>query len=104
MVDRLKRALVESFVGAIALGYLLAEVVLYFVRVFTSPVTVWAERNLFRGLVPGTTSFSDPPLRAVASPATGFVILLLVWYLLVRWLYFTPLKEERPEPNPEQAS
>ncbi len=54
MVDRLKRILVESFIGAIALGYMLAEVVLYFVSVFTSPVSTWATRNLYRVLAPVT--------------------------------------------------
>src|SRR5690349_8300621 len=34
MPKRLKRTLVESYVGAIALGYLLAEVILYFAYIF----------------------------------------------------------------------
>ncbi len=104
MVDRLKRVLVKSFIGAIALGYVLAEVMLYFVNVFTSPVSAWATRNLYRGLVPGSAAFSGSPLRAAASPAIAFVLLLLVWYLLLRWLYFTPLKEEESEPNPKQTA
>jgi hypothetical protein len=103
MIDRLKQVLVESFIGAIALGYLLAEAVLYFVRVFDSPVAALATRNLYRGLVPGTTAFSNSPLQAAVSPAVAFVLLLLVWYLLLRWLYFTPLKKESA-PNPEQTT
>jgi hypothetical protein len=104
MFDRLKRALVESFIGAIALGYLLAEVIQYFVNVFTSPVTAWVTRNLYRGLVPGTNGFSSSLLIAAVSPAIAFVLLLFVWYLILRWLYFTPLKVEESEPNPEQTS
>ena len=104
MLDRLKRILVESFIGAIALGYLLAEIMLYFVSVFTSPVSAWAARSLYRGLVPGTTASSGSPLRAALSPAIAFVLLLLAWYLLLRWLYFTPLKEEESGPNPKQAA
>ena len=103
MVDRLKRVLVESFIGAIALGYMLAEVVLYFVSVFTSPVSMWATRNLYRVLAPATTAFSGSPLRASVSPAVGFVLLLLVWYLLLRWLYFTPINKEESELNPERT-
>ena len=104
MVDRLKRVLVESFIGAIALGYVLAEIILYFVSVFTSPVSAWAARGLYRGLVPGTTAFSGSPMRASLAPAIAFVLLLSVWYLLLRWLYFTPLKEEESEPIPRQAA
>ncbi len=39
MLDRTKRALVSSFIGAIGLGYVLGEAVLYFVAVFTAPLT-----------------------------------------------------------------
>jgi hypothetical protein len=102
MIDRLKRVLVESFIGAIALGYLLAEVVLYFVRVFDSPISAWAARNLYRGLVPGATASSGSPLQAAASPAVAFILLSVVWYLLLRWLYFTSLKKEESATNPEQ--
>jgi hypothetical protein len=41
MLRRLKRVLVESFVGAIALGYLLAQGLLHFVYIFTSPFSEW---------------------------------------------------------------
>jgi hypothetical protein len=103
MVDRLKRVLVESFIGAIALGYLLAEAVLYFVSVFSSPVAVFAARDLYRGIVPGSTAFSGSPLRAAVSPAVAFVLLLSVWYLLLRWLYLTPLSGGKSEPTAEQT-
>jgi hypothetical protein len=94
MFDRLKRVVVGNFIGAIALGYLLAQAMLNFVGVFTAPVEAWAMRNIFRGLVPGTDAFSGSPLRAALSPAFAFILQLLVWYLLLRWLYFTPLKKE----------
>ena len=38
MLERFKRALVESFIGAIGLGYLLAQGILHFVNIFASPV------------------------------------------------------------------
>jgi hypothetical protein len=98
MADRLKRVLVESFIGAIGLGYMLAEVVFYFVNIFTSPFSTWAARNLYRAIAPGTGASPASYLQAAASPAIGFVLLLLVWYLLLRWLYFTPIKKEEPHP------
>lgn len=91
MANRLKRVLVESFVGAVGLGYLLAEVVLYFVNVLTSPVATWVTQKLYRGFLPNTTAPSPSPLLAAVAPAIGLILLLLVWYLLLHWLYFTPL-------------
>jgi len=40
-VVRLKQALIESYVGAIALGYLFAQGILHFVTIFASPVAGW---------------------------------------------------------------
>lgn len=47
MFDRLRGILVESFIGAIALGYLLAEAVLSFGNVFTAPLATWIRRRYF---------------------------------------------------------
>jgi ABC-type spermidine/putrescine transport system permease subunit II len=93
MFDRLKRTLVDSFVGAIALGYLFAEVVLYFVNVFTAPVAGWVRRKEF----PGTTPTAGLSLQAAVLPLISFVVLLLIWYVLLRWLYFTPFKKEESD-------
>ena len=96
MFDRLKMVLVETFIGAIALGYLFAEAILFFVNIFTASLAVWVARNS-----PPPNPF---PLEAALRPAVAFVVLLLVWFVLLRWLYFTPVKKEQPAPNPEEAA
>ncbi|HKI13103.1 MAG TPA: hypothetical protein VKA02_13375 [Candidatus Acidoferrum sp.] len=105
MFERLKRALVESFVGAIALGYLLAQCILHFVNIFASPVAGWVARNEYRQIMSGDVAFAAFSFRDALPDLAKFLFLLFVWYLLVRWLYFTPLKKEtsEPAPNPEQA-
>jgi hypothetical protein len=45
MLDRIKGILVKSFVGAIGLGYLLAEAILTFVNIFASPIEGWLSRK-----------------------------------------------------------
>jgi len=103
--ERLKRTLVESYVGAIALGYLLAEVILHFVEIFASPVAAWVERNYYQSIIPRTTPSAGLSLQDALPESERFLILLLVWYLLLRWLYFKPFKKEAsaPSPNPEQS-
>jgi hypothetical protein len=49
MLNRLKRVLVKSFIGAIALGYLFAEAVLYFVNIFTAPISEWITQKCIWG-------------------------------------------------------
>jgi hypothetical protein len=108
MLERLKRTLVETYVGAIALGYLLAQTILLFVNAFSSPVAAWAARRETERLLPMLRPEGAPgPVRAQGFPfenglssLMGFLVLLLVWYLLFRWLYFKPFRKAFPEVSP----
>jgi len=106
MFERLRRALVESFVGAIALGYALAQCILHFVNIFTAPVAGWITRNEYRDIVARTTAWADFSLKDALPELIRFCLLLAVWYVLLRWLYFKPLKNEtrEPAPNPPEAA
>src|SRR5260370_40037323 len=105
MLNRLKQAVVDSYVGAIALGYLFAQGVLHFVNIFASPVAGWITRKQYGGLVPGTTSLPGFSLQDALPEVVRFFLILLAWFVLLRWLYFKPLKKETSEsvPNPEEA-
>jgi hypothetical protein len=94
MFDRLKQALVESYVGAIALGYLFAQVILHFVNIFASPVGGWISRKQYGGLVPGNTALPGFSLQDALPELIRFFVLLLVWSVLLRWLYFRPRANE----------
>jgi hypothetical protein len=96
MFKRLKAALVESFVGAIALGWIFSQGILHFAFAFIAPVAGWAQRKQYRGLAstmgaPVGFTFQDSLpdfLRCIA--------LLLVGYFMLRWLYF-PSREQGAE-------
>jgi hypothetical protein len=105
MFDLLKQGLVESYVGTIALGYLFAQVILHFVNIFASPVAGWLSRKQYGGLVQGTTALPGFSLQDALPELVRFFLLLLVWYVLLRWLYFSPIKREStaPVPNPGQV-
>ena len=106
MFERLKHALVGSYVGAIALGWLFAQGVIQFVNIFAAPIAGWVSRNDYRAIVPGGAALAGFSLRDALPDLSRSVVLFLVWYLLVRWLYFTPPKTgaSEPAPNPEPAS
>jgi hypothetical protein len=75
------------------------------VNIFASPVGGWVSRNEYREVIPRGTALAGFSLKDSLPDLVRFLFLLLVWYLLVRWLYFTPLKKGTSEPNPnlEQA-
>jgi hypothetical protein len=105
MLKRLKSALVDSYVGTIALGYLFAQGILHFVGIFSEPVRHWlAEREL-----------GELNVAKSASPAFSFkwglselftsVFFLLITYGLLRWLYYPDAEKqdqgETTEPEEE---
>jgi hypothetical protein len=97
VLSRLKLALVESYVGAIALGYLMAEGIISFGGIFAAPVGTWISRNEFPGLAPSGTLAPFSAFESALPYLIRFVVYLVVWYALLRWLYFTPLQREASE-------
>jgi hypothetical protein len=102
MFKRLKRALVESYVGAIALGWILAQIVTHFVGIFSAPVGSWVSQNTYRNMTKtiGSTGF---PFEAAYPELIRAALLLVVWYALLRWLYFKPLNLNSSETAPVAA-
>ena|SRR5438045_4067244 len=101
MLKRLKQALVESFVGAIGLGYLLAQGILHFVNIFASPLTGWFTQNQYRGAMASAGIPTRPPLQYAVPELIRFVVLLAIWYVLLRWLYFKPRQTDPADSAPE---
>jgi hypothetical protein len=94
MLNRLKRVLVESFIGAIGLGYLFASAILYFVNIFAAPIAGWVLQKTYQGIIPHTTATTGLPIEAALPQLMSFLVLSLVWYILFRWLYFAvPTRE-----------
>ena len=106
MLERLKRILVESFIGAIALGWLSAQIIMHFAYSFAAPVAGWIMRREYRGFTDRASGPAGFSLLDALPDLVRTISLLLVWYILLRWLYFKPLKKETPQPtpNPEQAA
>jgi predicted Kef-type K+ transport protein len=104
MLKRLKRALVDSYVGAIALGYLLAESVLYFINFVAAPVTAWAQQQ-YRTGTSSHLGWADLVQVYAIDPLFKFIALLVFWYILLRWLYLERPKKESSAAiaNREQA-
>ena len=90
----MKRALVESFVGAIALGWLFAQSAIHFVYIFVAPVTSWLARRPYSQWAnqPGVSSTFS--LKDSVPELARFVGLIAVGYILLRWLYYTPIEQD----------
>jgi len=105
MLDRLKSALVRSYVGAIALGYMLAECALHFANVFAMPIAGWITRAEYKDFVTHGMPMVGFTFRDGLPELVRFALLLAVWFVLLRWLYLTPPKQDQmvPTPGSDQA-
>lgn len=98
---KVKRALVTSYVGAVALGWLFAQGLLHFASIFSAPIAGWLVRQQYRGLLESANRPTSFSLHDAVSELIRCIAILLVGYFLLRWLYFTPL-EQPVEPSAEQ--
>ena len=102
MFKRIKRALVDSYIGAIGLGYLLAQVVLYFTSIFSAPVTGWIVQNQSAQFMNRPISKSLP-LQYAFPRLIDFALLLCLWYIMLRWLYLEKPAKKTSVPVADQA-
>src|ERR1039458_5085021 len=103
MFERLRRAMVESFIGAIGLGYLFAQGIMHFVSIFASPVAHWVSRYELHEVMPRETASAVFRFRYALPELIDFLLLMSVWYVLLRWLYFTPPNKDPLEIVPPPA-
>jgi hypothetical protein len=99
MMERLKRTLVQSYVATIALGWLLAQTVSHFVNIFAVAVAIWLSQRANRATTGQNTITQLFAAQDVLPELIRFGLLLIIWYLLMRWLYFTPIRARSPEPE-----
>ena len=104
MFERLKKVLVNSFVGAIALGWLFSQGILHFTYVFSAPVAGWVTRRAYHGIAGGAAISTRFELQDALPEFVRSFSLLLVGYLLLRWLYYKPLAPETTEPHSEESA
>ena len=104
MLKRLKRALVESYIGAIALGWLLAQDITQFVGAFARPVEEWISQREYPGLRAQTGGSPGLSFGFAVPDLIRFALILAIWYALVRWLYFdSSNKQVSKPPSREQT-
>ena len=102
MLERFRSVLVSSFVGAIALGWVFAQAILHFAYVFSAPVAGWLTRREYHGVVDRvSTGFS---IHDALPELLKSVSLLLVGYVLVRWLYYRPSAPQARQADHEQTA
>jgi hypothetical protein len=94
MLVRLKKALVESYVGAIALGWIFAQSIFRLINVVTKPLSEWEAQRVLSELRMSNASQSGFSLRSSIPELVAALALALVGLLLLRWLYYAPVEAQ----------
>jgi hypothetical protein len=104
MLHRLKTALVDSYVGAVALGYLLGEGVEEVSTSFIAPFSEWVQRKLLHNLLPqGVPDPGFSLLFSLPHLARG-IFYVLVALALLRWLYYPAKVQADARPDSEASA
>src|SRR4051812_33367426 len=103
-MDRLKRGLVDSFVGAICIGWMLAQGFLHLVAALVLPVNQWIVRQ---ALLDARGRADDPGRYKVENSLPDLasaIVIFVIAYVLLRWLYFKPVAEVPAQDAPAAAN
>jgi hypothetical protein len=105
MLERVKTALVDSFVGAILIGLLLSQGISQIVRVAVNPITVWLQQRQYSENYP-VGSPRAVPIETMLPQLLMSVLMLLIAYGLLRWLYFPQAEKQDQDAaqEPEQGT
>lgn len=103
MLERIKKALVESFVGVIIVGGLFVSGIMSFVSGITAPLANWLIEWIQRAKNPAGYPANPPQFlyQLFIREWITSALMLLVAFLLLRWLYIEPA-EEPSDPSQEQ--
>lgn len=99
MLERSRKVLVESFVGAIALGWLFSQGILHLAYMFAAPVSAWLARREYNRMLRGGGGPAGFYFQDVLPELIRSLSLLVLTYLLLRWLYFKPTRQDVTEPQ-----
>lgn len=97
-MQRIREILLNEYIGAIAIGLLLAQSAGNAIGLILRPISFYLERsNRPRGLFGGAeTTF---PWGSMVAPGINLILYLLVAFALLYWLY---LKQAHAEPPATQ--
>jgi hypothetical protein len=110
MLERIKKALVESFVGVIVVGMLFADGIMSFVSGISTPLANWLTEWIqqAKGSVLVQTPLPRFPVLPFIREWIAAALLLLAAFLLLRWLYIEPSAAEPSDPSqveePEESA
>jgi hypothetical protein len=103
MMTRIRTALIEHHVGAIAVGFLIAQLAIQIINGLMQPLLIYVS-----GRIQG-----EDRLRFIReewnwgyliTPVVGIALYVLVIYLLLKWLYFPSLSTADTEPVDEETA
>jgi hypothetical protein len=93
-MQRIREILLTEHIGAITIGFILAQAITGFVSTFVqSGAVYWVSRNTTASVFAGRQAFSRSSL---VIPLIAVALYFLVAYFLMRWLYLQPKTQVTP--------
>lgn len=100
-MNRIRDVLRNEYIGAIAIGMLLAQLIGIAISLIMRPISFYLERATQSRSVFGRTDTELFPWASLIGPAINFVVLALIAFLFLQWLHFRPRPQEASTEAPE---
>ena len=100
-MNRIREVFRNEYIGAVAIGFLLAQVIGGIVSLMMRPVDFYLERAAAPRSVFGRADTQSFPWPSLIGPAIDLLLLLLASFLLLRWLYLNPRRQPASAEAPQ---
>ncbi len=103
-MQKIREILLNEYIGAIAIGLVLAQALGIGISIIMRPISFYLERsNRPRGLFSGAESTTFP-WGSMVSPTISLVLYLLIIFALVYWLYLKQTPKDLPAEERQERS
>jgi hypothetical protein len=96
-MNRIREVLRNEYIGAVAIGFLLAQLILTVINLIMRPINVYLDRAASPTSVFGYSKIQPFSLASLTGPVINIVLLGLISFLFLRFLYLKPTGDEADE-------
>jgi hypothetical protein len=99
-MNRIREVLRNEYIGAVAIGFLLAQLLVIVISLIMRPINFYVDRAASPTSVFGYSKIEPFPLASLIGPVINIVLLGLISFLFLRFLYLKPTGDEADKGTP----
>ncbi|HLK09558.1 MAG TPA: hypothetical protein VKV30_16505 [Candidatus Angelobacter sp.] len=99
-MNRIREVLRNEYIGAVAIGFLLAQLIVIVISLIMRPINFYLERAASPTSVFGHSKTDTFPWSSLIGPVINMLLLGLISFLFLRFLYLKPTGDKADKGAP----